>query len=78
MPALILMDKELYQRKRLRVLGYLKTNPTTQPVPVVMLSSSAHGRFILYAYDVGVNAFKVKPQSDSGYDLIAETLASVF
>ena len=43
------------------LLRELKTNPATQNIPVVMLTSSAEERDVVESYHLGVNSYVVKP-----------------
>jgi CheY-like chemotaxis protein len=60
-PAVVLLDLKLPKVNGLEVLAQLKTNPELRKVPVVMLTSSAEEPDLKNAYDLGVNAYVVKP-----------------
>ena len=60
-PAVVLLDLKLPKVNGLEVLAQLKTNPDLRKVPVVMLTSSAEEPDLKNAYDLGVNAYVVKP-----------------
>lgn len=60
-PRLILLDLKLPKVNGLEVLRKLKSDPRTQSVPVVVLSSSREERDIIESYDLGVNSYIVKP-----------------
>ena len=61
MPQLILLDLKLPKVDGLEVLEQVKTNPVQRQIPVVMLTSSREERDLLRSYELGVNAFVVKP-----------------
>ena len=60
-PAVILLDLKLPKVTGLEVLEAIKANPSLRSVPVVMLTSSREERDLLKSYDLGVNAYVVKP-----------------
>jgi two-component system response regulator len=60
-PRLVLLDLKLPLVNGLDVLRQLKTDPRTQPIPVVMLTSSREERDIFESYQLGVNSYIVKP-----------------
>jgi CheY-like chemotaxis protein len=43
------------------VLAQIKGDPSTRGIPVVMLTSSREETDVVRSYDLGVNAFVVKP-----------------
>jgi len=45
----------------LEVLRQIKSDPTLRHIPVVMLTSSREEKDLVMSYDLGVNAFVVKP-----------------
>lgn len=57
----ILLDLKLPKVHGLEVLRRLKSDPRTQPIPVVMLTSSKEDRDLAEAYRLGVNSYIVKP-----------------
>lgn len=60
-PAVVLLDLKLPKVDGLEVLEQVKTNPLQRQIPVVMLTSSREERDLLRSYELGVNAFVVKP-----------------
>lgn len=60
-PRLILLDLKLPKVDGLEVLRTLKSNPATQSVPIVILTSSREERDIIESYNLGVNSYIVKP-----------------
>lgn len=60
-PALVLLDLKMPKVNGLEVLRQIKGDPGLQTVPVVMLTSSREEGDLLNSYQLGVNAYVVKP-----------------
>jgi len=60
-PCVILLDLKMPRVDGLEVLRTLKGDPNLRHVPIVMLTSSREERDLVLSYDLGVNAFVVKP-----------------
>jgi CheY-like chemotaxis protein len=60
-PALVLLDLKLPKVDGLEVLRQLKADPDLKIIPVVMMTSSREERDLLRSYQLGVNAYVVKP-----------------
>jgi len=60
-PAVVLLDLKLPKVDGLEVLAKLKSDPNLRAIPVVMLTSSREESDLLRSYELGVNAFVVKP-----------------
>jgi CheY-like chemotaxis protein len=60
-PAVILLDLKLPKVDGLEVLEKLKSDIEHRPIPIVMLTSSREERDLVRSYELGVNAFVVKP-----------------
>lgn len=60
-PAVVLLDLKLPKIDGLEVLERMKNHPKLRTLPVVMLSSSCEERDIARSYELGVNAYVVKP-----------------
>ena len=61
LPALILLDLKLPRVGGLEVLKRLKSDPRSQKIPIVMLSSSGEERDIDACYRHGANSYVRKP-----------------
>jgi two-component system response regulator len=60
-PALVLLDLKLPKVDGLEVLRRLKGDPDLKIIPVVMMTSSREERDLVASYELGVNAYVVKP-----------------
>jgi CheY-like chemotaxis protein len=63
LPHLFILDLKMPRKTGLDVLGWLQQQPELRCLPVLVLSSSAHLTDIDKAYELGANAFVVKPAS---------------
>ena len=70
-PAVVLLDLKLPKVDGLEVLEQIKNDPKLQQTPVVMLTSSREERDLVRSYQLGVNAFVVKPV---GFDKFFEAI----
>jgi CheY-like chemotaxis protein len=61
LPCVILLDLKMPRVDGHQVLRQIKSDPALRHIPVVMLTSSREERDVLLSYDLGVNAFVVKP-----------------
>jgi CheY-like chemotaxis protein len=60
-PGLILLDLKMPKVDGLEVLQQVKQDPVLRTIPVVMLTSSREEQDVVRTYDLGVNAYVVKP-----------------
>jgi CheY-like chemotaxis protein len=60
-PAVILLDLKLPKVNGLEVLQTVRTTEPLRSIPVVMLTSSHEETDVLRSYQLGVNAYVVKP-----------------
>ena len=60
-PAVILLDLKLPKVNGLEVLESVRATDSLRSVPVVMLTSSHEESDVLKSYELGVNAYVVKP-----------------
>ncbi|MFL6300427.1 MAG: response regulator [Terriglobales bacterium] len=67
MPALVLLDLKMPKMDGLEVLRAVKQDTSLKSVPIVVLTSSREERDILESYNVGVNAYVVKPVEFEGF-----------
>lgn len=60
-PAVVMLDLKLPKIDGLEVLERVKSDAHLRHIPVVMLTSSREERDLVQSYELGVNAFVVKP-----------------
>ncbi len=60
-PAVVLLDLKMPKIDGLEVLREIKSNQKFMSIPVVMITSSAEEKDLARSYDLGVNAYVVKP-----------------
>jgi CheY-like chemotaxis protein len=60
-PALVLLDLKMPKVDGLDVLKAMKSDPALRMIPVVMLTSSREESDLVKSYQLGVNAYVVKP-----------------
>jgi CheY-like chemotaxis protein len=60
-PAVILLDIKMPRMNGLEVLRQIKADPQLKQLPVVMLTSSREEPDLAESYELGVNAYVVKP-----------------
>lgn len=60
-PVLMLLDLKLPKVDGLEVLRQIKADPALKMIPVVMMTSSRQEQDLVRSYELGVNAYVVKP-----------------
>lgn len=60
-PKVVMLDLKLPKIDGLEVLRRMKADPRTQPIPVVVLTSSLEESDIAECYRLGVNSYITKP-----------------
>lgn len=61
LPGIVLLDIKMPKVSGIEVLEKIKSDPRTQLIPVVMLTSSNESPDIKRCYDLGANSYIVKP-----------------
>lgn len=60
-PAVVLLDIKMPRMNGIEVLREIRASEEFRSLPVVMLTSSREERDIIESYDLGINAYVVKP-----------------
>ncbi|MBD2015248.1 response regulator [Microcoleus sp. FACHB-53] len=60
-PVVVLLDLKLPKVDGLEVLAQIKSDPELKAVPVVVLTSSREEQDLINSYNLGTNAYVVKP-----------------
>jgi CheY-like chemotaxis protein len=61
LPAVLLLDLKMPKVDGLEVLRQLRADPAMRRLPIVILTSSREERDLVQSYQLGVNAYVVKP-----------------
>jgi CheY-like chemotaxis protein len=61
LPAVVLLDIKMPRMDGIEVLRAIRSDPALKTLPVVMLTSSREEQDLIKSYDLGVNAYVVKP-----------------
>jgi CheY-like chemotaxis protein len=61
LPVVVLLDLKMPKMDGLEVLRQMRGDPNIRHVPVVMLTSSREEQDLIHSYELGVNAYVVKP-----------------
>jgi CheY-like chemotaxis protein len=60
-PVVVLLDLKMPKMNGLEVLRQVKGDPQLKTIPIVMLTSSRQEPDVVESYELGVNAYVVKP-----------------
>lgn len=73
-PKLIVLDLMLPKASGFELLARLKSNPHTQNIPTVVLSSLGGKNNLAECYKLGVNSFLIKPVEFEKFSEMVQTL----
>ncbi|WP_246654300.1 response regulator [Azospirillum formosense] len=74
LPAVVLLELDLPKIDGLEVLERVKSNPAIRHVPIVMFTASCEDNDITLSYELGANAFVVKPMD---FEALSEAICSL-
>lgn len=73
-PAVLLLDLKMPKVDGLEVLRLIKSDPQLRMIPVVVMTSSREEQDLMTSYQLGVNAYVVKPL---GFNEFADAVKQV-
>jgi two-component system response regulator len=73
-PAVVLLDIKMPRMDGIEVLREIRADEHTRRIPVVILSSSREERDLAASWDLGVNAYVVKPVDAEQFFEAVQTL----
>jgi DNA-binding response OmpR family regulator len=73
-PSLVLLDVKLPKKSGFEVLEWMRSQPEYRRTPAVMLTSSQSAADVSRAYELGANAYHVKP---AGFDGLLELVRGI-
>jgi len=73
-PGIILLDLKMPRMDGLEFLSIVKGDEKFKHIPVIMLTSSREEKDLVMGYDLGVNAYVVKPVD---FDTFAEAIKQI-
>jgi CheY-like chemotaxis protein len=74
LPAIVLLDLKMPRKSGFEVLTWIRSNPELRRMPVFIFTSSRHQEDIDRAYELGANAYLVKPV---GFERLVEELKAL-
>lgn len=74
LPVCVLLDIKLPSLSGLEVLSWIRKNPVTRRLPVIMLTSSLLSSDVNQAYDLGANSYLIKPPNLDALVELAKTI----
>jgi CheY-like chemotaxis protein len=75
-PAVILLDLKMPRLNGIDVLRAIKSDPTLKTIPIVVLTSSREESDLKECYELGVNAYVVKPVEFGDFMAAIKTLGA--
>jgi CheY-like chemotaxis protein len=60
-PAVVVLDIKMPRMDGIEVLRAIRSDPALEQIPVVMLTSSREEQDLIQSYELGINAYVVKP-----------------
>jgi CheY-like chemotaxis protein len=73
-PAFVLLDLKMPRMDGLEALAVIKSDKLLKQIPVIMLTSSREEIDLVRSYQLGVNAYVVKPVDFAGFlDAVKQT-----
>ena len=77
-PDLVLLDLRLPRLDGFEVLQWIRTNPATRTLPVVVLAGSAFRADIRRALELGANSYASKPARFNELEVLVDQITDVW
>jgi len=77
-PDLVLLDLKMPRRDGFEVLQWIRTNPGTTSLPVVVLAGSSFRADIRRALELGANSYAAKPGKFEELQVLIDQIADVW
>ena len=74
LPDLVLLDLNLPKVKGYKILEYIKANAFLKKLPVIIIATSPEKSTILQCYELGANAYVLKPDN---FDALVQAVNSL-
>ena len=78
LPSLVLLDLKIPRKSGLEVLEWMRSVPSLQAMPVVVLSSSNQPRDMDRAHELGVVSYHVKPVTNEAFMEMARSICQIW
>lgn len=75
-PSVVLLDLKMPRLSGIDVLKTIKSDPTLKTIPIIVLTSSREESDLKKCYELGVNAYVVKPVEFSDFINAVKTLGA--
>jgi CheY-like chemotaxis protein len=77
-PDLVLLDLKMPRLDGFEVLHWIRTNPVTKTLPVVVLAGSSFRADVRRALELGANSYAVKPAKFEELQVLIDQIADVW
>jgi len=77
-PDLVLLDLKMPRLDGFEVLHWIRTNPSTKTLPVVVLAGSSFRSDIRRALELGANSYAAKPAKFEELQVLIDQIADVW
>ncbi|MDJ1473198.1 response regulator [Cytophagaceae bacterium DM2B3-1] len=74
LPSLVLLDIYMPLKNGFEVIREVKSNPALRTIPIIALTSSSVDTDIVRSYNLGVNAYLIKPSTEEGLHQLVQTI----
>jgi CheY-like chemotaxis protein len=74
LPGVILLDLKMPIKTGFEVLAWMRAQPGLKYLPVIVFTASKQEADMTRAYDLGANAFVVKPNTMAGLETLVNTI----